>query len=199
MAEPVLDTYLDPDTELLRNLVGAQTEDELEKAEADFSYYRGIELAEIEVPDEFDFKRLAYIHRYLFQDVYDWAGTVRTIDMRKDRSDAQFFMPLAKLELAISHVFATLAEERFLRGLDREHFLDRLSYHYDQVNYLHPFREGNGRAQRRFWTEVAEKAGYSIDWNEATHKEIDDTSIAAMEHGDLGPLRVLLERVVASR
>jgi len=199
MDAPVYDPYLDSDTGLLRNLVDAQNEDELEQAEADLSYSRGIELSEARTPDIFDFERLSYIHHYLFQDVYNWAGTVRSIDMRKERTDSQFFMPRAKLELATAHVFKALAEEEYLRNLERNNFIDRLGYFYDQVNYLHPFREGNGRAQRRFWSEVAEKAGYFINWDAAEHAEIDATSIAAMEQGDLEPLRTLLERIVAAR
>jgi len=199
MDGPVHDPYLDPKTGLLRNLVGAQTEDELEQAEADFSYYRNIELSAVAIPDIFDFDRLSFIHHYLFQDVYDWAGAVRSIDMRKDRKGSQFFMPLVKLELAAANVFKALSDEKYLGGLDRERFIDRLSYFYDQVNYLHPFREGNGRAQRRFWSEVAEKAGYFIDWDAAEHSEIDGTSIAAMEHGNLEPLRGMFERIIYTR
>lgn len=63
-------------------------------------------------------------------------------------TSAAFFMPVSRLVTGVGYAFRELAEEKQLRGLSRDQFMVRLTYHYDQVNYLHPFREGNGRTQR---------------------------------------------------
>ena len=95
-------------------------------------------------------------------------------------------------------VFATgeLHSDNALRSLDRGHFIDRLAYHYDQVNYIHPFREGNGRVQRVFWNRIALAAGRQLDWR-PVHGDVNDrASRAASDQRDLGPLRAMFDRIV---
>ncbi|WP_392342486.1 Fic family protein (plasmid) [Leifsonia sp. P73] len=74
--------------------------------------------------------------------------------------------------------------------------MERLAHHYDQVNYLHPFREGNGRTQRIFWTQIAAGAGYDLDWSQATGAQNDHASRDAMERRDFAGLRTMFDRVV---
>src|ERR1700722_1581928 len=95
-------------------------------------------------------------------------------------------------------VFAAgeLRSDSALRGLDRAHFIDRLAYHYDQVNYIHPFREGNGRVQRVFWNRIAVAAGWQLDWR-PVHGDVNDhASRAASDQRDLGPLRAMFDQIV---
>ena len=86
-------------------------------------------------------------------------------------------------------VFDQLRQDRYLQHLDRERFIERLAYHYDQVNYLHPFREGNGRIQRFFFDSVAVAAGWWLDWTQATGAVNDAASRAAAEDHDLAALQ----------
>lgn len=65
---------------------------------------------------------------------------------------------------ASSFAAEELRNDNVLRGMERSQFIERLAYHYEQFNYIHPFREGNGRTQRVFWGRVANDAGWQLDW-----------------------------------
>jgi cell filamentation protein len=95
-------------------------------------------------------------------------------------------------------VFAAgeLHSENALRRLDCGRFIDRLAYHYDQVNYIHPFREGNGRVQRVFWNRIALAAGWQLDWR-PVHGDVNDrASRAISDQRDLDPLRAMFDQIV---
>ena len=84
-----------------------------------------------------------------------------------------------------------------LCGMSRDHFIERLAYHYDSFNYIHPFREGNGRTQRVFWTRIACDAGWRLDWHGVYGSANDRASRAAAEKRDLGPLQDMFNQVVS--
>lgn len=160
MASPdFVDPYLLPGTNVLRNLLGLKSPSALATAEADLSFARAVQLVNSPASQTNDLQELQRIHFHLFQDVYDWAGQIRYVDVRKDVPGADFFMPWHYIEHAASICFADLAEERHLSGLGRDEFVERLATHYEKINYIHPFREGNGRTQRIFWNRVALQAG----------------------------------------
>ena len=87
LAEAV-DPYLHPDTGLLRNLIGVRTQGALDQAEGDLTYIRAAELQERPIRATGDLDEFRAIHRQLFQDVYPWAGEVRTVDLRKNVAGA---------------------------------------------------------------------------------------------------------------
>ncbi|WP_228508639.1 hypothetical protein [Herbiconiux sp. VKM Ac-1786] len=74
--------------------MGAVTATELAEAEADLSFARAVELLDHPVVPTNDLNEFMAIHRHLFQDVFDWAGQVRSVDVRKDVPGAQFFLPV---------------------------------------------------------------------------------------------------------
>lgn len=192
-----VDPYLEPASGILRNRLGLTTQQALDVSEADLVEARRAQMIARPVKVTGDLRQLQAIHRQLFQDVYDWAGQLRTVDIRKGTDpSAEFFMPVSRLESGAGFAFAELAGEHQLRGLDRGRFVARLAHHYDQVNYLHPFREGNGRAQRIFWTQIAAGAGFDLDWSRVTGAENDQASRAAMERQDFTELRGIFDRIV---
>jgi cell filamentation protein len=194
--EEFLDPYLDPETGILRNLIGARTKESLEDAEGSLSFARLVQLIDRPPKPTGDLTELRAMHRQLFQDLYDWAGQIRTVDIRKNVVGAEFFLPSGMIERASVFAAGELHSDNALRGLDREHFIDRLAYHYDQVNYIHPFREGNGRVQRVFWNRVALAAGWQLDWR-PVHGDVNDrASRAASDQRDLGPLRAMFDHIV---
>lgn len=71
-----------------------------------------------------------------------------------------------------------------------------MAYFYDQLNYIHPFREGNGRAQRVLWNRIAKDAGYDLDWTLVVSDENDKASRLASEQMDLSGLIAMFERIV---
>ncbi len=192
-----VDPYLDPETGVLRNKVGARTKVALDEAEGDLSFARLIQLLDHPVEPTGDLKELRAIHRHLFQDVYDWAGELRVVDIRKNVAGAQYFLPVSMIGRAAAYCADELSADNELRGMSRDQFINRLAYHYDQFNYVHPFREGNGRTQRVFWNRIARDAGWQLDWRGVHGVTNDQASQAATEHQDFGPLHEMFDRVVS--
>ncbi|MFT9427319.1 MAG: Fic family protein [Sporolactobacillus sp.] len=110
---------------------------------------------------QWDLAYLQAIHHYIFQDVYPFAGKIRTEQIGKGHF--RFASPLY-IEGAASDLFQTLRHEHFLKNLGREAFCDRLTYYFTEINVLHPFREGNGRTEREFLRTLALKNGYTLDF-----------------------------------
>ena len=115
---------------------GRTADDAVHNGEVEgFTVSAAFELAVRPVPVTGDLRQLTAIHGHLFHDVYDWAGELRTVDMRKGTDTAaEFFMPVSRLRTGAGFVFQELADDRHLRGLDKGQFVSRLAHHYDQVN-----------------------------------------------------------------
>ena len=192
-----VDPYIDPETGLLRNKVGARTRMALDDAEGDLAFARLVQLMDHPPEPTGDLDELCAIHRHLFQDVYEWAGQLRTVDVRKNVEGAEFFLPVSMIGRAASYAAEELRADKDLRGLERDRFIDRLAYHYEQFNYVHPFREGNGRTQRVFWGRVARDAGWQLDWRGVRGSTNDLACRAAAQQGDFGPLRDMFGEIVA--
>jgi cell filamentation protein len=129
------------------------------------------------------------IHRYLFQDVYDWAGQKRTVEISKDGK--QFF-PLSRFNTAFSYIDGLIAEYRSINGNDREKIAQKLAEILDNVNYLHPFREGNGRTQREFVRTLALQKGYNLNLNPPDNADVYERYMSGTLDGDVDKLAGLL-------
>ena len=154
------DPYADAATGVLRNKLGLRRSAELEAAEREITHAALIFLRESPVPASYDLRHLCAIHRRIFGDVYDWAGQLRTVVIAKG---SWFCLP-QYIESSAAEIFRALHEEGLLRGLPRDAFTERLTYYLGKVNAVHPFREGNGRAQRAFFEQLASDAGFILDW-----------------------------------
>lgn len=190
----VFDPYLIPGTNVLRNLVDATDEDALVAAENDLCSARAAILREDLPPAEGTLEQFRRIHRFLFQDVYDWAGEVRTIDMGK--GEGLPFQPLELFSMGVRYSEEVLRADDLLKGLGHDEFVKRLSVSYNNFNILHPFREGNGRTQRIFWEIIAREAGWHFDWGLIDKRTNDQASIAGMQRNDLRPLEDMFGRIV---
>ena len=73
------------------------------------------------------------------------------------RGQGQFFAPAAGIATNAFYVFENLREKHYLQGLPFDDFTSELALFYDQLNFIHPFREGNGRTQRLYWSRVASR------------------------------------------
>ena len=132
---------------MLRNLVGAGTWDGLRNAEGELVAMRTSEfLGELPLGPTGTLNGLRLIHRWLFRDACDWAGEVRTIEIRKAGEGAQFLLPSANMPRGIAWARSELGKDDLLAGVASRRFPGRMAYHYDNYNFVHPFREGNGRA-----------------------------------------------------
>ena len=103
-------------------------------------------------------------------------------------------LPTEHIESYGAEIFGELSEEDRLRDLDRDRFIDRLAHYLGDVNALHPFRDGNGRALRAFFAQLAADAGYRLDWQLVDPQTNADASITAMQ-GDEVPMRNLLDKI----
>jgi cell filamentation protein len=165
------DPYLYPGTAILRNKLGITDAAQLETAER----WLVVERITGGVPGGmFDLAHLRAIHRHLFQDLYDWAGELRTVEIAKGGNQFQF---RRFIETGMADVHHRLEKARFLQGLSPTAFAEAAGTIMGDVNYVHPFREGNGRTQLFYLEQLAAKAGHPIDlrridpqcWNDASH------------------------------
>lgn len=191
-----VDPYFDDSINTLRNLLGAKSDDELKELEAQIVFANELELNEIGLSHTNDLAELAAVHKQLFGNVYDWAGQIRTVDIKKNAENSEYFLLVSKITDAANYVFNELAKQNYLQGLPTDDFIEQLAYFYDQLNYIHPFREGNGRTQRVFWTRVASDAGYEITWDEVVGDENDKASKLAAEKMDLSALITMFTKIV---
>jgi len=175
------DPYLYPGTNVLKNLRGLTDPEHLERFEARRTHRRIAELIDNAVSGEFDLGHLKAIHRYIFQDVYEWAGQFRTVNISKG---GHLFGLADFLESSLQQVLMKLAAENHLVGLDVDTFADRAAYFLGELNAAHPFREGNGRTQREFLRELGLKAGHYIDWRAVTAQEMIEASQLSHRSGD---------------
>ncbi len=159
------DSYTYPDSEILKNKADLHDQVALDAFEADATAVRLLEMIEHPLQGNFDLAHLLAIHHHLFQDVYEWAGQLRTVDVSKGSSR---FGNCGMIESYLKQQLAKISGENFLIGLPPDSFIQRLTHYMGEINAAHPFREGNGRVQRAFCAQLAEQAGYFIDFDEVT-------------------------------
>ena len=186
------DPYTDPATGVLRNKLGITDDRTLQRVEADLTRAALQELAVSHLPGDYDLAHLLAFHRAIFDDLYSWAGQVRTVSIAKP--GAVFAAPMF-IESYADDVFAQLRHEDYLRGLARGEFVKRAAHYYAEINAIHPAREGNGRAQRAFFGQLARDAGWSIAWRRMD-PEFNVLASLAGHRGDLGPLVRMFDALV---
>lgn len=152
-----VDPYYDDIIGDLRNLLGAKSSKELKKLEPQIVFANELELESVNIPSTNDLAELLLIHKQLFKGVYDWAVQIRTVDIKKNADGAEYFLIVSKIYEAAHYIFSELASEQHLKDLSKEDFVQRLAYFYDQLNYIHPFREGNAVHNACFGTESQER------------------------------------------
>jgi cell filamentation protein len=186
------DPYIDFETGTLKNLLGTTSEEELEEAEADITAAAIAAMPEAPPLGDFDLEHLQNIHWELFNAIYDWAGEIRTVEIAKESTR---FANSDTIESAAQSLFRELHDEDMLRGLAYRQYVARLAHYYSEINVLHPFREGNGRTQRIFFSQLAAVAGYRFAWERLDADENLRVGIAAYD-GDEAPLATMLDELI---
>ncbi|MGD0240873.1 MAG: Fic family protein [Streptosporangiaceae bacterium] len=185
------DPYSDPITGVLYNKLGLGTAAGLEAAEREITHAALILLDESPVSPSYDLPHLREIHKRIFGDSYEWAGQIRTVAIAKG---AVFCLP-QYIDSSAAVIFRELRDEDCLRGLLRDAFVGRLAHYLGEVNALHPFREGNGRAQRAFFGQIARDGGFTLAWQHLDPVRNVEASAAIMR-GDPEPMREMLDALV---
>lgn len=185
------DTYVYPGSAVLRNKADLWDQAALDVFEADITAMRMAELLNHPIQGKFDLQHLCAMHRHLFQDVYDWAGQIRTVDISRGASR---FANFNQIETYLTGQLNGIAKEKFLEGLKPDAFVSRLTHYLGEINAAHPFREGNGRVQRLFCAQLAEQAGYFIGFETVDQAKMYEVMIASF-NGNNQPLNNLLNDI----
>ena len=184
--------YCYPDSNVLINKLNIRDDKELFEAEKALTFIRLQELQNVPIDGDFDFKHLLKIHEYIFQDVYEWAGKVRTVEIGK----GNLFCTTKYLADYAKAVFSRFYKECYANKDSKEAFIKVLAENYGDLNALHPFKEGNGRTQREFARLVCLKCGYILDLSATTHKEMLSASIESFDTGNSEGLHSIFSKTV---
>lgn len=160
------DPYTYDGSDVLVNKLNIRDGEQLLAAERDLSELAAMDIEFQEPP--YDFAYWCSIHKQLFGDIYAWAGEVRTIDISK--GDTRF-CSCRFIEKEAHKLLGRMAAENFLQGLPRDTFIAKLAEYYSELNVLHPFRDGNGRAQRILFEHITINAGYAISYTSISQEE----------------------------
>lgn len=161
---------------ILENKLNIDNQIDLAKAEEKISKQKAKQLFDsgnINKVEVGTFTGLAFIHAYLFDDIYHFAGQVRTLNIAKGNFR---FAPLMYLKQSLEHI----------DGMPQNNF-DKIIEKYVEMNIAHPFREGNGRAMR-IWLDLILKKEITqvIDWNLVDKKEY----LSAMERSVVNDVEI---------
>lgn len=160
--------YCYENSNVLKNKLGIRNADVLEEKERKIVGLRYIELFQNIPGGEMDFHYLLKIHKFLFQDIYTWAGKIRTVDIAKGNMfcNSAFIYPNA------AEIFDKLKSEHYLQDLSANELPTKMAYYFSEINALHPFREGNGRTQRAYFSILAQKLGYHLDFSNISQEDM---------------------------
>jgi len=190
------DFYCYSGTKVLMNRFDIRDYDKLQEIEREFTLANIALISASPLKGVFNLKYLQKIHRFIFDDVYTWAGRIRGGQFfSKGETE---FCRAPMIYTYADNVFGKLKNENWLRGLERSAFIERLAYYMGEINTLHPFREGNGRTQRVFFIELARRAKYDLDFGNMDGDALLEADIAAYNK-DYEPLITLLDQQMVGK
>jgi len=178
------DPYFYAGRNVMSNRLGIHQAKQLEEAAYEFTSLRA---ATLELgPVARGLPHLCAIHRHLYQDIFEWAGEIRGVNIYQ--GDTRF-CNFDYIENEGNALMQALEDEDWLQGLEKTAFIERLAHYYCEINVLHPFRIGNGIAERIFFEQLAIHAGYQLDWRGIE----PDAWSAANQSGAMGDLSALID------
>ena len=194
--------YIDPDyaytypkTGVLRNIANITDPNDLlfYESAAVAKRIKELELRPIIIHNA---ETLFDIHRYLFQDVYHWAGQKRNVEISKQGKP---FFPTAYFDKGFTYINTLIGEYRKTGTANKSQLTHCLAKLLDCINYLHPFREGNGRTQREFIRVLALEKGYVLNLNPPDNTDVYERYMRGTIDGDVdklaGLIKELLEKI----
>ncbi|PGZ17599.1 cell filamentation protein Fic [Bacillus cereus] len=169
--------YCYPGTDILKNKMDYKDQDLLKSVETIMTGVRIMELQKKPITGNFDLKHLQKVHKYMFQDVYPFAGKLREENIAKGSFQ---FAHASFLKDQAVELFKQLKDENTLKGLKIDEFSNRAAHYMAEINVLHPFREGNGRTQREFIRCLALSNGYSLEWEREKKEAVFNASVKSV-------------------
>lgn len=189
--QPFDDPYVYPGTRTLKNHFGLHDPSLLRLAEYAVTRQRGLDAPSFPVTAD-GFKAT---HRHLFQDVFPWAGQIRTVGLTHPQNATPFAFP-NMIEDVLSKQFGTLQGARGLAGLGAAAFAAKVADHIGELNAIHAFREGNGRTMRLHLRQLAAQAGHELDDTRMPAKAWNDASNISFHKADSRPLAAVIAQAL---
>lgn len=168
--------YCYPDSDVLKNKLNIRSKEELKHAEEEIVAVKQLILLQNPLRGYFSKTHLMRIHRFLFEDVYPFAGRIRREQISK--GDTVFYPP-SMIDRELTRVSEMIHLNGFLHENDREKQFQNLSRVMAELNIIHPFREGNGRSIREFVRCMALEYGLPLNWGNADRDMLLDAAIAS--------------------
>lgn len=185
--------YFTQQDDVLENKLGITDPAQLKEAEAAIVAVRANEILQNPPAGVMDYSYLKELHRRLFSDIYDFAGTTRTVDIAKGGSA---FCYVQFIEDEQRRIFAAL-RKNFSARMSKEQFVKHLVVLAADLNALHPFREGNGRTLRLFYTLLARKCGFHLSYDAVEPEQMMLADVLAFQ-GDFALLTEMYEKIVSA-
>ena len=180
-------------TTCLINKFGIKDDTQLSLIEGQITFAKGSELEYNPMSGNFDFEHYKAIHKYLFEDIYEWAGKIRDVDMTKKGTA---FAKACEIEELAKACFARLKAENYFIGQTFDEYVSNIVDFYCVTNMLHPFREGNGRTQRIFISQLIRFGGYEIDFSKINTDELMSATIQAANGIDVYLKSIFAEAII---
>lgn len=187
------DPYCYPNSDVLRNSLNIEDNTELEEAEKVLTEVAASQI-EFKSPP-YDLEYLKGIHHQLFEDLYEWAGELRTIDLSKGTTR---FCNCNRITPEADKKFKELENADFFINHDRDNLVVAVAEFYIELNMVHPFREGNGRAQRILFEHIVINCGFEFDLESINQREWVDANIAGVICNYI-PMAELFERCIGEK
>lgn len=170
--------YCYPNSNVLKNKLNITDNSILKTAEEEITLIKQMELLKNPIGGNFTKAHLMNIHKFIFEDIYSFAGKIRREQISK--ADTMFYPPNL-IDRELNKVFAKIKEKNMLRESDEEKVFDNLAYVMAELNIIHPFREGNGRSIREFIRLMAKRMGYDVNWGNVDKEELLSASIQSVD------------------
>ena len=185
MYDAIDDPYTYKNSTVLVNKLDLRDQGELDDFEAEIASARASEL----LPEgNLDFAHFCAVHHHLFQDVFEWAGTPRTV--RISKQGRAFCFP-EHIEAQATKLFAELKAKNHLENLTANEFAGDAAHFLAELNAIHAFREGNGRTQLTFFALLADRAGQSLDLGKLDPDAMLNAMIASFDGDESGLIAVI--------
>ena len=171
--------YCYPDSNVLKNKLNIRDNKLLKTAEEEITLIKQMELLKNPIKGNFSKAHLMNIHKFIFEDIYPFAGKIRREQISK--ADTMFYPPNL-IDRELDKVFAKIKEKNMLKETDKEKVFDNLAYVMAELNIIHPFREGNGRSIREFIRLMAKRMGYNLNWGNVDKEKLLEASILSVDN-----------------
>lgn len=178
-----------PNTAVLINKLNIKDEKLLQEAEKLLVTKRIMELQGSLSFINVDFQFYLGLHGYIFRDIYDWAGKIRNVNISKKGTS---FCPADDIYSVGNAVFKRLNDKKLYKDLSFEQMIDEATEMFDTLNLLHPFRDGNGRTERLFFSGLMKNIGYEIDFEKCDRDLLMISTIYSAQ-GNKSLLRAFFE------